>query len=118
MLHGTELAARPPGGDETRSMNMNGPPLTPREAVASVAQQVRRLHGEGLDRNQAVRRVAAEHGIEPHAVAWCVARFEPVTPVALPRRRPRWAVPALATALVAVALGLTPVASANAATLN
>jgi hypothetical protein len=45
--------------------------LTPQEAVASVARRIRRLEAEGLDRDQAIGRVAVETGIDPERVRWC-----------------------------------------------
>jgi hypothetical protein len=56
---------------------MHGPPLTPQEAVASVARRVRRLEAHGLDREQAIRRAAAETAIEPEKVRWCVDKAAP-----------------------------------------
>jgi hypothetical protein len=53
---------------------MHGPALTPQEAVASLARRVRRLEAAGLDRDQAIRRAAAETGIEPEKVRWCAER--------------------------------------------
>lgn len=50
---------------------MHGPPLTPQEAVASIAHQVRRLEAHGLDRERAIRHAAAENDIEPEKVRWC-----------------------------------------------
>jgi hypothetical protein len=50
---------------------VHGPPLTPQEAVASVARRVRRLEAQGLDRDRAIRRVAVETGIAPEKVRWC-----------------------------------------------
>jgi hypothetical protein len=50
---------------------MHGPPLTPNEAVATVARQVRRLEAAGIDRDQAIRRVAADNGIAAEKVRWC-----------------------------------------------
>ena len=50
---------------------MHGPQLTPQEAVASVARNVRRLEAAGLDRDHAIRRAAVENGIEPDKVRWC-----------------------------------------------
>lgn len=50
---------------------MHGPPLTPNEAVAMVARQVRRLEAAGIDRDQAIRRAAADNGIDPEKVRWC-----------------------------------------------
>ncbi len=57
---------------------MNGPPLTPQEAMDSVARRVRRLEAQGLDRDQAIRRAAVETGLEPHKVRWCVEPSRPV----------------------------------------
>ena len=51
---------------------MHGPPLTPQEAVASVARRVRRDEAEGLDRGQAIQRTSAQTGIDPDKVRWCV----------------------------------------------
>jgi hypothetical protein len=50
---------------------MNGPSLTPQEAVASVARRVTRLEVQGLDRELAIQRAAVEFGIEPNKVRWC-----------------------------------------------
>lgn len=50
---------------------MHGPPLTPQEAVASVARHVCRLEGQGLGRDQAIRRAAVETGVDPEKVRWC-----------------------------------------------
>jgi hypothetical protein len=58
---------------------MHGPPLTPQEAVASVARRVRRLEAQGLDRDRAIRRVAVETGIDPHRVRWCAETACPRT---------------------------------------
>jgi hypothetical protein len=51
---------------------MHGAPLTPAEAVASVAWQVSSLEAQGLDRDRAIRRVASDHGMLPEKVRWCV----------------------------------------------
>ena len=76
---------------------MHGPPLTPQEAVASVARRVRRLEALGLDRDRAIGRAAVETGIAPQKVRWCVetacpeptVRFSPSS-----RRRSRMAIAA------------------------
>jgi hypothetical protein len=79
---------------------MHGPPLTPQEAVASVARQVLGLEAEGLDRDQAIRRVAFATRIDAEKVRWCTetaaprlgrARSllnRPPQPLARNRRRP------------------------------
>jgi hypothetical protein len=51
---------------------MHGSPLTPQEAVASVVRRVCSLEAMGLDRAQAIRRAAAEIGIDREKVRWCV----------------------------------------------
>jgi hypothetical protein len=64
--------------------------LTPQEALASVARRVRRGEAEGLDRDQAIRRTAAETGIDPDKVRWCIDTVVGASPVRLspaPRRR-------------------------------
>jgi hypothetical protein len=67
---------------------MHGPPLTPQEAVASVARRVRRLEAHGLDRNQAIRCVAVETGIDAEKVRWCaVDRAQLDRPVRHLRKR-------------------------------
>jgi hypothetical protein len=66
---------------------MNGAPLTPAEAVASVAWKVSGLEAQGIDRDRAIGRVAANHGILPEKVRWCVAsarRISPRLPSAVP----------------------------------
>lgn len=77
---------------------MHGPPLTPQEAVASVARRVRAGEAHGLDREQAIRRISVETGIDPKKVRWSVetvfgapaVRLSP----ALRRRRGAWAIAA------------------------
>ena len=64
---------------------MRGLPLTPQEAVASVARRARGLENQGLDRGQAVRHAAAETGIDPQKVRWCL---ETVFPHSAVRRAP------------------------------
>jgi hypothetical protein len=70
---------------------MHGPPLTRQEAVASVAERVRRLEAQGLDRDRAVGRAALETGIDPQKVGWCVetACPEPTVRFSPPNRRRR-----------------------------
>lgn len=67
---------------------MNGPALTPQEAVASVALRVRRRETQGFDREQAIRIVAAKTGIEPRKVRWCAGQSSADSTVyLLPSRR-------------------------------
>ena len=68
---------------QTGRTNVNGPPLTPQEAVASIAWRVRRLEAQGLDREQAIHGVAAETGIEPRKVRWCAGHSFPDSTVHL-----------------------------------
>jgi hypothetical protein len=67
--------------DET----MHGPPLTPHEAVASVARRVRRLEDHGFGRDHAILRAAVETGIDPEKVRWCA---ETALPAATARLSP------------------------------
>ena len=60
---------------------MHGPRLTPQEAVASVARQVRDLEAQGLDRDQAIRRVAHTTRIDAEKVRWCAETASPVSVV-------------------------------------
>jgi hypothetical protein len=60
---------------------MHGPSLTPQEAVAWVAQRVRRLEDHGLDLHQATQLVAAENGIVVEKVRWCVETTFPASTV-------------------------------------
>jgi hypothetical protein len=46
--------------------------LTQQEAVASVARRVHAGEALGLDREQAIRHVSVETGIDPEKVRWCV----------------------------------------------
>jgi hypothetical protein len=79
---------------------MRGLPLTPQEAVASVARRVRRLEAQGLDRDQAIRRAAVETGIDPQKVSWCAETTFPASTVRLaPPSRPRRCALAIAAAL-------------------
>ena len=59
---------------------MHGAPLTPAEAVASVAWQVSSLEAQGIDHDRAIGRVAADHGIPPEKVRWCVASARRISP--------------------------------------
>jgi hypothetical protein len=70
---------------------VNGPQLTPKEAVASLARRVQRREAQRLDREAAIRLTAAETGIDPEKVRWCVETVFGATPVRLspPVRRPR-----------------------------
>lgn len=52
---------------------MHGPPLTPQEAMTSVARRVERLEAQGFDRDHAIRFAAAHYGIEPEKARWCVS---------------------------------------------
>lgn len=70
---------------------MNGPSLTPQEAVTTVARRVRRLEAQGLDRDLAIEHTAVEFGIEPHKVRWSVETAFGESAVRVPapsRRRP------------------------------
>jgi hypothetical protein len=77
---------------------VHGLPLTPHEAVASVARRVRTGEAQGLDREQAIRRTSVETGIDPEKVRWCVETVFGASPVrlspSLRRRRPAWAIAA------------------------
>jgi hypothetical protein len=53
---------------------MQGPSLTPQEAVTSVARRVRRLEARGVGRDNALRLVSAELGIDLEKVRWSVDR--------------------------------------------
>jgi hypothetical protein len=64
---------------------MNGPRLTPQEAVAAVARQVRDLEAQGLDRDHAIRRVVFATRIDAEKVRWCI---ETAFPASVPRRLP------------------------------
>src|SRR5262245_45317768 len=60
---------------------VHGPPLTPQDAVASVARRVRRLEAQGLDREAAIRLTAVETGVDPDKVRWCVEHLFGASPV-------------------------------------
>jgi hypothetical protein len=79
---------------------MHGPPLTKQEAVASVARRVHAGEGQGLDREQAIRRTSVETGIDPEKVRWCAETVFGRPPVRLsPSRRRRRGAGAIAAAL-------------------
>ena len=79
---------------------MHGPPLTPQEAVASLARRVCRLEAQGLDRDHVIWRAAVETGIEPEKVRWCVETAVPNSTVGRsPLSRRRRGVLAMAAAL-------------------
>jgi hypothetical protein len=79
---------------------VHGTPLTPQEAVASVARRVGRLEALGLDRDQAIQRAAVETGIAPEKVRWCVeTAFPDSTVLRSPRSRRRRAALAMAATL-------------------
>ena len=77
---------------------MHGPPLTPQEAVASVARRVRAGEARGLDRDQAIRHISVETGIDPEKVRWSVETVfgAPALRLTAPPRRCRgaWAITA------------------------
>jgi hypothetical protein len=77
---------------------MHGPPLTPQEAVASVARRVQLFEAQGLDRGQAIRRAAVETGIEPEKVRWCA---ETAFPDSTARHSPSCRRPRVALAMAA-----------------
>jgi hypothetical protein len=70
---------------------VHGPPLTPQEAVASVARRVREAEAQGFDREQAIQRTSIGTGIGSEKVRWCVETVFGASPVpvshALRRRR-------------------------------
>ena len=77
---------------------MHGPPLTQEEAVASVARRVRAGEAQGLDREQTIRHISVETGIDPEKVRWCVETVFGAPAVhlspSLRRRRGAWAIAA------------------------
>jgi len=77
---------------------VHGPPLTPQEAVASVARRVRAGEARGLDRDQAIRHISVETGIDPEKVRWSVETVfgPPAVRLSTSLRRPRraWAIAA------------------------
>jgi hypothetical protein len=79
---------------------VHGPPLTPQEAVASVARRVRGGEAQGFDREHAIRRISIETGLDPEKVRWCVETVFGATPVHLsPGLRRRRGALAIAAAL-------------------
>jgi hypothetical protein len=79
---------------------VHGAPLTPKEAVASVARRVRRGEAQGFDREQAIRRISIETGLDPEKVRWCVETVFGGPPVRLsPALRRRRGALAIAAAL-------------------
>ena len=78
---------------------MNGLPLTPHEAVASVARRVCAAEARGLDREQAIRHISVATGIDPEKVRWCVEVTFGAPPVRLsPSTRRRRGACAIAAA--------------------
>ena len=77
---------------------MHGTPLTQQEAVASVARRVRAGEAQGLYREQAIRQISVETGIDPEKVRWCVETVFGAPgvrlSVSLRRRRGAWAIAA------------------------
>ena len=77
---------------------MHSLPLTPQEAVASVARRVRDAEAQGFDREQAIRRISIQSAIEPEKVRWCVETVFGAAPVCLSpavrRHRGVWAIAA------------------------
>jgi len=79
---------------------MHGSPLTPQEAVASLARRVQRDEAQGSDREQAIRRTSVETGIQPEKVRWCVeTEFGPSPSCVRPALRRRRGALAIAAAL-------------------
>ena len=77
-----------------------GPPLTPEEAVASIARRVRASEAQGFDREQAILRTSIDTGIDPEKVRWCVETVFGASPVRLsPALRRRRSALAIAAAL-------------------
>jgi hypothetical protein len=79
---------------------VHGPPLTPQEAVASIARRVRGNEAQGFDREQAILRTSIDTGIDPEKVRWCVENVFGASPVRLsPTLRRRRSALAIAAAL-------------------
>jgi hypothetical protein len=79
---------------------VHGLPLTPQEAVASVARRVRGSEAQGFDREQAILRTSIDTGIDPDKVRWCVGTVCGASPVRLsPALRRRRTALAIAAAL-------------------
>jgi hypothetical protein len=69
---------------------MQGPSLTPQQAVTSIARRVLRAEADGLDRDLAIRRTSIGTGIDAEKVRWCVEtvlRESPVRALVSARRR-------------------------------
>jgi hypothetical protein len=78
---------------ERKKDAVHGPALTNQEAVS-------RVEAHGLDRDQAILRVAAETGIDSERVRWSAQAASPKPTARLPRtNRRRQAALALAAAL-------------------
>jgi hypothetical protein len=79
---------------------VHGTPLTPQEAVASVARRVRGSEAQGFDRERAILRTSIDTGIDPEKVRWCVETVFGASPVLLsPALRRRRTALAIAAAL-------------------
>ena len=79
---------------------VHGLPLTPEEAVASIARRVRGSEAQGLDREQAILRTSIDTGIDPQKVRWCVETVFGASPIRLsPALRRRRSALAIAAAL-------------------
>lgn len=79
---------------------MHGLPLTPQEALASVARRVREAEAQGFSRAHAIRRTSVETGIDPEKVRWSVETVFGASPVRLsPALRWRQGTIAIAAAL-------------------
>jgi hypothetical protein len=83
---------------ERKHEAVHGPPLTPEEAVASIARRVRESEAQGFDREQAILRTSIDTRIDPEKVRWCVETVFGASPVrlspALRRRRGAFAIAA------------------------
>jgi hypothetical protein len=79
---------------------VQGPPLTPKEAVASIARRVRGSEAQGFGREEAILRTSIDTGIDPAKVRWCVETVFGVSSVRLsPARSRRRSALAIAAAL-------------------
>ena len=83
-----------------RKHAVHGPPLTPEEAVASIARRVRGSEAQGFDRERAILRTSIDTGIDPEKVRWSVETVFGASPVRLsPALRRRRSALAIAAAL-------------------